>query len=209
MKKSEVRKILEDQFKKRLKEYGFNNKGYTFLKKISDTTFFINFLFSLIDSDNSYPSQFGFCLINQRINNIFSEIFRRNNDIWLLSTNQSRLYEENKYPDLEYDIYTEEDALKMVDEVMCYMEKEALPFLESISDLKVIEKLINEKPVPEKAHVGIVLAKLMGNPEYENLKLVYKELIKDWAGDYNPDYDKIVSFLDSHSHEELIQIAGL
>lgn len=207
MKKSEIRKILDKNFKERLKFYCFKKKGYGYQKILAKSQ--IDFQFSMVDSDNSFPSTFSYSLTNISVNQLLSNIFSCVREFWLYSTAQIRLYDENKYPVLEYDIYTEEDALKMVDEVMCYMEKEALPFLESISDLKVIEKLINEMPVPEKAHVGIVLAKLMGNPEYENLKLVYKELIKDWAGDYNPDYDKIVSFLDSHSHEELIQIAGL
>lgn len=207
MKKSEANKLLDKNFKERLKFYEFKKKGFRYVREYKG--FIFDFGFALVDSDNSFPSKFSYALYCLIINEILSKIFNKHKELILFSTGQYRLYEENKYPVLEYDIYTEEDALKMVDEVMCYMEKEALPFLESISDLKVIEKLINEKPVPEKAHVGIVLAKLMGNPEYENIKLVYKELIKDWAGDYNPDYDKIVSFLDSHSHEELIQIAGL
>ena len=126
----------------------------------------------------------------------------------IIGIGQSELFESKNYPILEYDIYTEEDALKMVDEVMNYFENEALPFLESLSNLETIEKVINNEPIPQKGIFGLILAKLTGNENYEPLKSKYRDLLKEWSDWDKQELEKVISFLDKHTKEELEEIAS-
>jgi hypothetical protein len=140
---------------------------------------------------------------------IFPERYNLKENIYPLSigTGQTRLFDEGKYPILEYDIYTEEDAQKMVDEVSDYILNSVLPEWEADPTLDNLEKKVNEKLVDVPNFSGLILAKLVNNPDYEIIKTHFMEVSKDWAEWDQEDLQKVIAFLDQHTSDELNKIA--
>ena len=157
--------------------------------------------------DNSFPTTFYYTLGNIAVGNILNQITLLNErDAQIIGIGQADLFEAKKYPILKYDIYTEEDVNKMVSEVSVYFIEEALPYLESVSSIEKLEEITNTELNPWKKSIGLILAKLVNNPEYENLKSKYRELLKDWSDWDKQELEKVIDFLDSHSQEELLKI---
>lgn len=206
MKKAEAKKLLDTYFKDRLESIGFKKSKYGFVRKERD--YFVAFGYSLVDLDNSFSSQFGIHCGFESIDKVYGFSVGRNvNQINLYSISQAGLYDERKYPKLEYDLYTESDIQHMVSEVAEYLERKALPFFANLSTIERLEKFRNENPTPQQAKSGLILAKLVGNPNYENLKGQYRLLLKDWPESDKQELEKIIAFLDQHTTEELLQIA--
>jgi hypothetical protein len=204
MKKSEVKKSLKKKFKNRLTDYGFKPLKHSLQKDYNG--FFIDFMFSMVDIGNGFSSQFGIHCGFTLLDNIYNAAFKtqkRNLNIYAI--HQGELYESQKYPILEYDLYTEEDVNIMVNQVMVYLENEALPYFEGINTLEKIEPIINKDPKPRQAVISLILAKLVDNPNYLELKKNYMNLLKNWPQYEKNQLETIVQYLDKYTREEIIK----
>lgn len=206
MKISEVSKLLFKGFGEMYKPLEFKKWKYGYKKEIGNFSY--TFGFSSSNMDNSFPSTFYFRLGSYAVGNILNQITPLNEkDTQIVGIGQADLFEAKKFYILKYDIYNEEDINKMVSEVSKYFIEQALPYLESVSSIEKLEQITNEELNPWKKSIGLILAKLVNNPEYENLKQKYRELLKDWSDWDRKELEKVISFLDSQSHEELLKIA--
>jgi len=213
MKEREVSKLLENGVKARLGGVFKKLKYGHYLKNIGDLYF--DFGFGIVNSDNSFPSTFSCSfgcrsysnLLNYMIDNLGLN-FQKSDYLFACGIHQMCLFDEGKYPTLEYDIYTEADAQKMVDEVSAYILNEVLPEWEANPTLEYLEKKANEKCLTDELNLsGLILAKLLGKPKYESIKQHFITVSKDWHERNKKDFEKIIEFLDNHSQEELWKIA--
>ncbi|CAI9429311.1 hypothetical protein MSHRCOH1_03785 [Candidatus Ornithobacterium hominis] len=164
--------------------------------------------FSLVDSDSSFYSQFGYHFYSSKIDKVFSEIYNEKiHMLNLLSNSQSRLFDENKYPVLEYDIYTEEDCEKMIKEVSEYLLNEVLPEWEANPTLEFLEQKVNENLRNTPNFSGLVLAKMVNPANYPKIKAFFQKASEDWSEWDKEDLKKVTAFLDKHSQEKLMEIA--
>jgi len=204
MKKVELNKYFDKQFKIALGN-GYKKKGYVLLKELGGIYFSLGF--GIVNNDNSFPSTFSYCIGCKKINIIFTTILRGNEPFGCICTGQLRLFDEGKYPVLEYDIKTEADAQKMVDEVSDYIINTVLPEWEANPTIEYLEKKVNEKLGDSPNFSGLILSKLVGSSNYNKIKAHYQQVSKDWSEWDKQDFEKVITFLDSHSQEELLKIA--
>ena len=124
------------------------------------------------------------------------------------------LFEEGIYPYKNYDIYTLEEADEAINQSLDFFITRLIPKYDFYSSYKEIEikiniqdTLVNDRFLSSKMKYGLILAKLVCNPNYEALKSKYRELLKDWSDWDKQELEKVIAFLDSHTQEELKQIA--
>lgn len=129
--------------------------------------------------------------------------FQKNNYMTCWGNGQIRLFDQGRYPILEYDIYTEVDARRMVDEVSIYILNQVLPEWEAKPTLEFLEQKVNGYLTDAPNFSGVVLAKLVGNSDYENISKHYTVKSKNWAEREKQDLEKVVDFLDKRTKEEL------
>lgn len=212
MKAGEVNKLLHSGFKTMLNKLGFKKWKFRYVKETSNGTFY-DFAFSYACYDTCFPTTFycgiGLHKVNEILKKIMPENFVSPEQEYpiILSLGQAGLFESKQFPVSKYNIYSEDDINKMVSEVSAYFINVALPYLESISSMDKLEQIINTELNPNKSSKGLILAKLVNNPNYENLKSQYRALLKDWSETSKRELEKVISFLDNHSHEELLKIA--
>src|SRR6218665_982002 len=179
MKKSEVNKSLFKGFGEKYKPMGFKKWKYGYKKESQNFSY--TFGFASAYMDNSFPSIFYYSLGSFSVGNILSEIIPvKEKDTLIIGIGQVELFENKKFHVCEYDIYTEDDVNKMVSEASTYFINEALPYLESVSSIDKLEQITNSELNPWSKSIGLILAKLVNNPNYENLKSQYRALLKDW-----------------------------
>ena len=206
MKISEVSKLLTKGFGEIYKPLEFKKWKYGYKKDVGKFSY--TFGFASSNMDNSFPSTFYYRLGSHAIGNILNRIIPlTERDIQIIGIGQADLFEAKKFPILKYDIYTVEDVNKMVSEVSTYFISEVLPYLESIASIEELERITNAELNPWKKSTGLILAKLVKNTEYEDLKNKYRELLKNWSDWDKQELEKVIDFLDSHSQEELQKIS--
>lgn len=211
MKKSDLNKILLKEFKEKLIEIDYKYCKHRFFKDYGNYT--ISFGYAIVDYHNIFPTTFGYSLSMKKVDVIKSIIFNEQlKRIIIYGENTISLNEKGDYPMDEFIIQTENDALKMVEKAIMYFKNEALPYLKSISDLENLDKIINKNPIEPTIGVkGLIIAKLIDNPNYEKLKKTYRQLFIDrqWAVQEDIDnLEKAILFLDNHSKEELEKIVN-
>jgi hypothetical protein len=210
MKKSEIRQYLESNFRVVLE--GLKKRKYRFYKDFGELYF--AFGLGIIDSDNSFPSTFNYGIGNLNYSNLLNFMidnldlnFQKDKYMTVFGSGQIRLFDEGKYPVLEYDICTEADAQKMVNEVSNYILTNVLPEWEANPTLEFLERKVNQKLSDSSNFFGLILAKLVRNPNYKIIKNHYENISREWSDGDKKNLEKIISFLDSHSHEELLKIS--
>lgn len=210
MKLTEARKYLEEGFKNKFGN--LKKRKYWFFKDIGELYF--RFGVVLVNSDNSFPSTFGCGFGNIHYSNLFNFIIRElkinrqeNKYITVYNIGQIPLYDRGEYPVLEYDIYTEQDANKMVEEVSDYILNTVLPEWEANPTLEYLEKKVNENLNEAPNFSGLILAKLIGSSNYEHVKEHLIEVSKDWADWDKKDLDKVINFLETESLDNIKAIA--
>ncbi len=208
MKNSEVSKLLSKGFGEMYKPLEFKKWKYGYKKEVGNFSY--TFGFASSNMDNSFPSTFYYRLGSYTIGRILNRITPITElDTQIIGIGQADLFEVKKFHVLKYDIYSEEDVYKMVSEVSKYFIEQALPYLESVSSIEKLEQITNSELNPWKKSIGLILAKLVNNPNYESLKIKYRELLKDWSDWDKQELEKVISFLDEHNQEELIKISEI
>lgn len=217
MKKSELKTLLNKEYKNRLTRLGFKKKDDGFIRLNNDSFFY--FGFGIVDLDNSFPTTFywGYGLISVAVilKTSQGKIFDPKQGYpAVIHETQVSLFDKKQYPILEYDLYNEDQAVKMVDDVVQYIEQ-LLPQFEQLQNVKGVDQKINDGSISQldsrfisaRTQTGLIVAKLTNNPNYETLKSQYRQLLKDWPESDKQELEKVIAFLDQHSREELLKIA--
>lgn len=211
MRKKDLNIILNKGFEKNLKELGFKKIKYGFIKRYEK--FHIRIGYSIVDYYNIFPTTFSYRLSLNSLNNLYSSIFNKEMEVGAHSSSIVNLYEEGRYPIYEYNIKNEDDAKQMIEEVSEYLKIKTIPYLESISNFKALDIKYNTNPTEPNLGVrGLILAKMVKNPNYAELKKTYRQLFveRNWAVQEDiDDLEKVIDFLDSHTNEELEKIAEI
>ncbi|CAM3089278.1 hypothetical protein [Flavobacterium frigoris] len=218
MKISELTKHINEAVKQRLSPLGFKKDGYGFT--LNENGFTKKIIFSSIDRDNSFPTSFsvwfGFLGVDRVLfratgNEVDLKKIKHGGQVFI---RQVELFEQGTYPFKDYDIYTFEQADDAVSESLNYFIDFIIPDMNKFkSVLKLEEQInlkgqfINDRFLSTKVKYGLILAKLVNNPNYEFLKNKYRELLNDWSDWDKQELEKVIDFIDTHSQEELLKIA--
>lgn len=218
MKISELTKYINESAKNKLSSLGFKKDGYGFT--LNENGFTKKIIFSSVDRDNSFPTSyavwFGLLVVDKILYKATgnADEFKKVKHGGQIFIRQVELFEQGKYPIKDYDIYTFEQADQAVNQSLNYFLNTIIPEYDEFKNIQHLEKKINLKDVftndrflSSRVKYGLILAKLVNNPEYENLKNKYRELLKDWSDWDKQELEKVISFLDSHSQEELQKIS--
>jgi len=128
-----------------------------------------------------------------------------------LSTGTADYFNELNY---RYKIKTKEDIKEWGNIVKKFYIEYAMPFFEKYNSINDIDKLLNENPTEKVIYLdnlgwrvitGLISAKLNQNHKYNELRDYYKSEVETKFQGYFM-YEKcmkVISFLDSHSLEEL------
>ncbi|AUS06130.1 hypothetical protein [Pseudotamlana carrageenivorans] len=214
MNKKKLEKIKSIVLDSRLSKIGFKRWKYRYLNKKDD--FYYSFMFTIYDYNDIFPSNFSYGIGNKTVTKICRLLFPEEYNIpenkyaLTMAFHQIQLFEEGRYPNLEYKITNENELYDSLNETIKYFETTGFPELIAISNLKQLDKLINENPEnPLSGYHGLILAKLVNNPDYQNLISVYRNLFKkkNWQNEEDiKKLETVISFLNDYSSTELLEI---
>ena len=90
---------------------------------------------------------------------------------------------------------------------MDYFLNTLIPYFNEYTTLEKLEKKINapgnlpnNNQLATVLKYGLILAKVVKNPNYEILKQKYRELLKEWSDWDKQELEKVISYLDSHPY---------
>jgi len=217
MKISEVKKELLSKALISFKLLGFSKKGSLIVK--SSQYFEIYLAFGVVDNDNSFPTTFHFGISSIVLNNLLFKIFpekgyKKNQFSGVYGQKQTLLFDKKEYPILEYDIKNTSDIDKMIADILDYFQRKIIKKLERLQNVQELSILLNSQEViAESMHLtttainALIFCKLSDNINYNLVKSKYRELLKDWSDWDKQELEKVISFLDNHSQEELLKIS--
>lgn len=213
----EVKKELKKEFESFLKPLGYKSKidyqGCRFIFNNGNVEYRLGYgLANYIDEFNT--GLFGSIGV-MKINLIESEIFDEltNSDTLLL--NKSDYFKDINY---RFKIKTVDDIQDWMVIVKDFYFQFALPFFERNNSINDIDQLLNEHPTEKVIYLddlgwriikGLIVAKLNQNPKYNDLRDYYKSEVESKFHGYFM-YEKCmktISFLDTHSLEDLLKIS--
>lgn len=210
MKKKDLKNLVDNKYKEQLKLIGFEKKGKEFIKSLEDFTY--TFSYVIYDYGNVYIPHFSYGLKSKTYSLLGSIINEEQLDPFVYHIRQGTLFENGKYPVNDYLITSLNQVEGMINEVITYFKSQALPYLESISNLKIIEELTYKNPKqPTDSFQGLILAKLLGSKRYEELKMIYRDFYAETEWGILEDiqkFESLILYLDKHTKEELEKIAS-
>lgn len=219
MKGKELSSFLRNCFKEKLSSLGYKKSGAQFTH--NDSGFTYRIAFASRNYGDCFPTSFscwgGFLIIDRivllaRNQEEKIKILKHGSQLFL---RQESLYAQGKYPCATYDIYTLEQAEVACNEIINYFLNIILHDMREIDSFeKLFEKLnskeylLNNRFLSSNLNNSLILAKLLGMPNYEKLKEEYRVRLKDWTDWYKNDFEKLIFFLDNHSKEELNEMGA-
>ena len=105
--------------------------------------------------------------------------------------------------DIKYEVTTSEQIREVIENLKPTLLERVVPFLDKCSDLKTFERVLNERPsrgfdythLPGGAIHSVIAAKLMGNPEFENLVSDGWRSMEKYHDMYKQRFGQCVDFL--------------
>lgn len=194
----------------------FVQDGFTYKKTINqfektqgDYTFIFNILITAWSSCSSISVRL---YVSQRkIEAIYEKIVGKSHKLTIGNT-IDRIYaspdgREVVNGDLAITIYFDDDVEAAVDSLERYYNTIAKPYFEKYQDLKSFDDIINNPPfeyspanaglgLDERCMKGLIIARLVNNPNYEKLVATYDEAIKRTMNAESIDnYHKVRDYL--------------
>lgn len=116
--------------------------------------------------------------------------------------------------EIEWYIHTERDIPCAVAEVAAVFREHVIPFFQRYSTIEAIDEALNSKPrkeclvsiYPARAAEGLIIAKLLGRPDFDKLAKFYERKVKrEWSGVDLPEFQALVK--DLRENGRLLQDA--
>ncbi|MEQ8573823.1 MAG: hypothetical protein RIB63_07165 [Fulvivirga sp.] len=114
-----------------------------------------------------------------------------------------------EYDNYRFSVNKEGDLKNVVAVLLEIFEKVALPYFDKYDNLELIDKLLNSDPNEQtvhkgntamRAHIGIIVARLVGNVKYPELVESYHDIIgRTNKGFYKSEYEALVKDLENLS----------
>lgn len=220
---SEVKKELKKEYESILKPLGYKAKSES-----QGGEFFLinkNIIQRIGYGVTNYVDEFntggyiGLCVLPiQKVLYFIEEVINSNDNYGsTIGSSISDYFNELNY---RYHIKTVEDIQKWGKIIRKFYEEYAVPFFEKYNTVAAIDKLLNEHPTEKVIYLddlgwriikGLIAAKLNNNPKYNELRDYYKSEVESKFQGYFM-YEKCmkaITFLDTHSQEELQKIAEI
>jgi len=94
----------------------------------------------------------------------------------------------------------EADISKLIKVIPAYLEESIFPYFDANSSISRVDELLNRYPrelsvhnylYPLRANIGLIAAKLNGNPNYNELLEIYEEELQQAEKTYKEDFEKL------------------
>ena len=210
---SEVKKELKKEFDFFLKPLGFksktDNQGCRFFLDKGNVEYRIGYgVANYVDEFNT--GLFGSIAIKS-IQLVENYIFKEEGYSDTLLLNKSDYFADINY---RFKIIKNDDISEWMKIVKKFYQDFALPFFKCNNTTEELDKLLNNTPTEKVIYCGdlgwriikgLIVAKLNGNPKYNELRDYYKSEVENKFQGYFM-YEKcmkVIDFLDNHSLEEL------
>ncbi|MDB4921873.1 hypothetical protein [Mucilaginibacter sp.] len=195
-----------------------------FLYKKTDNEFFCSkgdytyiFNMPLTSWSRSYELSVRLFIKQKRIENVYESILGKSHGLTLNQEMIERIYYSPdgrkivKGDGMGIWLVKDNDIINAVDILNIYYNKIAKPYFERFSTLGAFDDFMNNPPFDhspayigsttnERCMKGLIVAKLVNNPNYEKLVAIYDELIKRTLSDVQPDsitnYNKVKEYLE-------------
>ena len=193
IKARDIEKLISSALKDMFSQDGFDYKKTfnQFERKKGDYTSIFNILITSWSS--CYSIDVRLYLSQKQVENIYESIFGRSHRLTIGNT-IDRIYAspdgiEIRNGNLTINIYFDEDVEAAIESLEKYYYTIAKHYFEKYQDLKAIDNIINNPPFDhnpadvggmftDRCIKGLIIARLVNNPNYEQLAVTYDESIK-------------------------------
>lgn len=211
VKAKEVKETIASGLKEDFVKEGFVYKktDNQFEKKQGDYTSIFNILITAWSSH--FSIEVRLYISQKQIENIYETIIGKSHKLTLGNT-LNRIYaspdgREVVNGNLSINIYFDDDVEAAVESLQNYYTTIAKPYFEKYQDLKSIDDIINNPPFEnnpanvggsfdKRCMKGLIVARLVDNPGYEQLVATYDEAIKGTMNEESiENYHKVREYL--------------
>lgn len=211
MKKEVLKKNLLELLSDHLKGYGFIlNKGLAdFTKKQKGG--WNKFQLIFLNREGGWEINMGMLIRKDIIENIYHQVSSFDPKYHKTTPSLGITIEKFINNGNEYRCYlsSESDIKKCADYIENLFIKVVMPFFEQYDNLEKMDEAVNIKNgisifsgLKYEGSLGIILAKLVGNPDYDFFLEKYLNYYKRLSnGFYLPEYEKLIKVLDYPSGE--------
>jgi hypothetical protein len=108
---------------------------------------------------------------------------------------------------MQYLIENEEDLAILMRVIPKRFKEYVLPYFDANSTIERVDKILNENPrelsihqwlYPLRACMGLIAARLVNNPMYDDLARIYKEELQDATTTYKLEFERLTKLLSKH-----------
>ena len=207
MRNYEIKEKLLSKLEGELSQYNYKLKKSAdeFIHKNKDGWFKFQLIF--LERDDDWEINLGMLIRIDNIENIYHkasyfEPKYHKTTPTIGITVENYINDGNEY---RFDLIKSQDIETCFNGILKLFKEIAIPFFEKYKSINEIEKAINVKEgnsifsgIKYEGNLGIILAKLVNNPDYEFFKAKYlKYYTEDYDGFYLEEYLNIIKVLDS------------
>lgn len=219
-KAQEIKEYIANNLSPVLAKDGFQYKKNRneFIYQKGDFKYVYNML--LTAWTNSYSLSVRLFIGQKKIEDIYKIILGVNDDLTFYQDMIERIYYTPdgrkivKGEDLGIWLTQNDDLSKSIEILETYYEKVAKSYFSTFTTIEAFDSFMNNPPFEyspayvgsntnERCMKGLIVAKLVNNPNYNQLVGIYDELIKKTVSDVQPDsevnYNKVKEYLANNS----------
>jgi len=216
LKSKDIKERIMNDFGQFIAADGFiYKKTYNeFFCQKGDYTYIFNMLVTAWS--NSYEIKVRLFISQKKIESIFESILGKSHKLTMSQEMLERIYYSPdgrkivKGDGLGIWLVKDGDIFNAIEVLKIYYKKIAKPYFERFATLEAFDDFINNPPFEyspayvgantnERCMKGLIVAKLVRNPNYENIVAIYDELIKATVSKVNHDsitnYNKVKDYL--------------
>jgi hypothetical protein len=205
MKKQQVRDALYRELQPLLPGWKLVKKDEAFVRPISGGRQTLGI--AIVD----YKPEFRFSLVLTTRLDAVENIFNQFNSapaayhsLTVTSITQLDYFFADEPPPKQFSVYSEADIVAAVQQLAPLLRDRILPFFDSHRDIAALDAAMNggdpqfdkSNPVTRNMH-ALVLARLAGNPRFEQLVSSYEDAMKHFVEAAKQGFPEIVAYLRS------------
>jgi hypothetical protein len=220
LKVKDIKEYINSDFGVMMNAYGFEYKRNSneYFDKNGDCIYRFNMVLTAWSA--SYSITVRLWITQKKIEHIYESILGKSHGLTFSQDMIERIYysedgrKNGKGDDLTISLIIDEDIYPAIDMLKNYYHNIAKPYFEKFKTIEAFDDFINSPPFEyspayvgsytnERCMKGLIVAKLVNNPNYEKLVTIYDELIKKTVSDVQPDsitnYNKVKYYLTHNS----------